>query len=523
MLRYARRTPVLFSLIVLACSLLGGLYGAAAAAEDDVRASVRAFARVYELVESNAADRPDPDKAVYKGAIPGMLRSLDPHSSFFDPRDFKLLREEQHGQYFGVGMLIGQQSGKVLVIHPFSGSPAYKAGIRPGDVVVTVDGKPTGPMTLTEVVDHLKGPRGTRVHVGIAREAIEKPLEFDLVRDAIARKSVTQAFFLRPRVAYLRIESFNENTSRELEQALRRLPEREVGELILDLRNNPGGLLNEGVAVAERFLKKGQAIVSHRGRVSPERVYYSGRGPQAPDYPIVVLVNRFSASAAEIVAGALQDHDRAWILGESTFGKGLVQSQYPLSEDTALLLTTARYYTPSGRLIQRDWANASFFEYYYHKDTTARNPKDIKTTDGGRTVYGGGGITPDESYSPARLERAQARLLSRAAFFNFTASYFATHEAKLPRGWKPDAPVLAAFREFLRAKQIALTDEEFTANREFIERQLRIEMYTTAFSKEDADRLAVEIDPAIERAIQALPKSKALIEKTNHASARRRP
>jgi carboxyl-terminal processing protease len=523
----SRRTSLLLPLTIGVCSILGGFLGpwvagsAAAASDDEIRYGLRSFARVLEAVEANAADRVDVDKAVYKGAIPGALRTLDPHSSFFDPRDFQLLREDQNGRYFGVGMLVGLQNGKVTVIHPFSGSPAYRAGIRPGDTIAAVDDKPTEGLSLTEVVDRLKGPRATHVKVSMMREGSDQPLQFELIRDEISRNSVKTAFPVRPKIGYVHIEQFNENTSRELDQNLRKLNDRELEGMILDLRGNPGGLLSEGVAVADRFLKRGQAIVSHRGRNSAEKPYLATRAGAGRDYPVVVLVNRYSASAAEIVAGALQDHDRAWVVGENTFGKGLVQSQFPLAENTALLLTTAKYYTPSGRLIQRDYQNTSFLEYYGRKQTEASNPADVKMTDSGRVVHGGGGIAPDEKYAPPKLTRLEARLIGRNAFFQFTASHFAGREARLARDWRPDAALFNEFRAFLRKKDIPFIEAEFTDSQKFIGRQLLIEMYTTAFSKEDADRLAVEIDPAVDRAVEALPRAKALLDKSREMMVRR--
>jgi carboxyl-terminal processing protease len=254
--------------------MLGGIYGprvevAAAANEDDIRNSLKTFTRIYNVVEENFADPVNPDKAVYKGAIPGMLRTLDPHSNFFDPRDFQLLREDQKGHYYGVGMTVAERNRKTIVIAPFTGSPAYKAGIRPGDVIMTVNDKPTDNLTTTEVADLLKGPRGTQVQIVISREGNDKPLTFNVVRDEISRKSVQDAIWLKPGIAYMTIESFNETTSPEVEENLKRLNENNLKGLILDLRDNPGGLLNEGVAVADRFLRKGQAVESNRGRSSP--------------------------------------------------------------------------------------------------------------------------------------------------------------------------------------------------------------------------------------------------------------
>jgi carboxyl-terminal processing protease len=524
---FQRRSIFLYPLIIAGCSVLGGLYGsrvvvaAAAADEDVIRASVRQFTRVYAAVEENFADPLTPDKAIYKGAIPGMLRTLDPHSSFFDPRDFQILREDQKGHYFGVGMTVAERNRKTIVIAPFTGSPAYRAGIRPGDVILEVNGKSTENLNTTEVADLLKGPRGTAVTIVIAREGNEKPLVFNVIRDEISRKSVQDAFWLRPGIAYMDIEHFNETTSSEVEENLRKLGEQNIKGLILDLRENPGGLLNEGVAVADKFLRKDQTIVSHRGRASAEKPYIARRGNRGYEYPIVVLVNRYSASAAEIVAGALQDHDRAWILGENTFGKGLVQTVFPLPENTGLALTTAKYYTPSGRLIQRDYSNTSFYDYYNHKDLEAKNLQDVKMTDSGRTVYGGGGIAPDEKFETPKLNPFQIKLLSKAAFFNFTKRYFGTREASLPPNWKPDAAIMEEFRKFLRDEGVSYTEAEFAENSDWVNRQLRKEMYVTAFSVDEARRIMVESDPIIERAIAALPKARALLDSANRKMAQR--
>jgi len=254
--------------------MLGGLYGptisgaSAASSEDDVKQSLKSFTKVLNVVEENFADKVSPDKTIYKGAIPGMARTLDPHTSFFDPKDYQLLREDQKGHYYGVGMTVAPRGGKTIVIAPFEGSPAYKAGIRPGDAILEVNDKRTDGLTTTEVADLLKGPRGTPVQVMIAREGVEKPIPFNIIRDEIPRKSVEDMFFIKPGIAYLDIQSFNENTSHEVEENFKRLGEDNVKGLILDLRDNPGGLLNEGVAVADRFLQKGQIIVSHHGRAS---------------------------------------------------------------------------------------------------------------------------------------------------------------------------------------------------------------------------------------------------------------
>ncbi len=510
------------ALIAGALTLLGAERSLAPTSDDDIREGVRTFTRVYSLVENHFADPVSPDKVIFKGAITSMLRTLDPHSSFFDPKDFRLLQEDQRGRYSGVGMYVGARSGgRVIVIYPFTNSPAFLAGIHPLDTLISVDGKSTKGMNTSQVADLLKGPRGTKVEVTVKRDGRDEPITFSIVRNDIPRASVQNAFRIQPNIAYVRIESFNENTGREFETAMKAVQENTLEGLVLDMRGNPGGLLREGVAVADRFLKKGQLIVSHRGRASAERPYHSKRGNAGREYPIVVLVDRSSASAAEIVAGALQDHDRAWVMGETTFGKGLVQSQYPLSNDTALLLTTAKYYTPSGRLIQKDYAHVSFFEYYSRKEVAPRNPNDVKTTDSGRTVYGGGGITPDEKFEPQKLNPFQITLRQTEAIPRFVAWYFGAKEPKFKRDWRPDEAFLTEFHEWLLKNKIEFSEADFTVNRDWMKERLHIDVFLTAFGKDEADRLAIQYDREVAQAIKSMPKAKALVENAREVLAKR--
>jgi carboxyl-terminal processing protease len=511
--------PFLLPLIIVVCSVFGGLFGthipvADAASPDgeiSIGRDVATFTKVYALVEQNAAEKPDPDKAIYKGAIPGMLRTLDPHSNFFDPKEYRALREEQTGTYFGVGMHVAQRGGKTVVVAPFPGSPAYKAGLRPGDIIVAVDGKSTDGLNVTEVADLLKGPRGTPVKIAVSREGTSGNLDITVVRDEISRKSVPDGFWVEPGIAYIKIESFAEGTPHELEDDLRQLGEKNIKGLVLDLRQNPGGLLNSGVAVADHFLQKGQLIVSHHGRSSPEKSYVAYNGNHGRNYPIVVLVDKYTASAAEIVSGALQDHDRALILGETTFGKGLVQTVYPLYEHTGLALTTAHFYTPSGRLIQRDYTNKSFYDYYFHKDDNARNPLDVKMTDSGRTVYGGGGITPDEKYQEPRLDVLQGELL-RGALFSFTRDYFAKNSSQLPKGWMPDANVIEDLHDYLLKRGTRFTEADFTKDHAWIRRYLAREMYIYAFGEDESNEMFAKTDPEVAKAVEAMPRAEALAQ-----------
>src|SRR6266487_5859213 len=468
MVRSSQRASLFIVLFLAACGFLGMVFAqknpsTAHDSDSDVSQSLQQFTQVYDIVEQNYAEPVNPDKAIYNGAIPGMLHVLDPHSNFFDPKSYSLLREDQRGKYYGVGMTVGPRNNKVIVIAPFVGTPAYRAGIRPGDISVAVDGKPTDNMSTGDVADLLKGPKGTTVHISIQREGAEKPLEFAVVRDEIPRYSVDLHFLVRPGIGYMHVAQFNETTEHEVAQALDEMGD--LKGLILDLRQNPGGLLSEGVGVADKFLRKGALIVSHHGRASAERVYKASHGNGGKEYPLVVLVNRGTASAAEIVAGAIQDHDRGLIAGETTFGKGLVQTVYPLSENTGLALTTAHYYTPSGRLIQRDYSNISLYDYYYNREgaesaNTAN--REVKLTDSGRTVYGGGGITPDVNIPPVKSNHLQDTLLQHYAFFNFAKRYVVNHHPT--KSFEVDEATMQEFRKSLDEANIAYTQADLIDN-----------------------------------------------------------
>ena len=524
-----RRFFLFIPLFIGSCALVGGLFGPGAksvsaaqqrnispTSDEDLKASLDSFTKVYDVVEQNYADKLSADKAIYKGAIPGMLRTLDPHSNFFDPKDFAGLREEQHGKYYGVGMSIGPQprTGKTMVITPFGGSPAYKAGIRPGDLLVEVDDKRVDTASTTEIANMLRGPKGTRVQVIVSREGAAKPITFNLTRDEIPRNSVDEAFWVKPGIAFMRIQSFTETTSKEVEDNLKSLGEANIKGLILDLRENPGGLLQEGVAVAGHWLDRGQVVVSHKGRAYSEKPYLARGSQYGESYPMVVLVNRYSASAAEIVSGALQDHDRAIILGDTTFGKGLVQTVYPLSDNTGLALTTQHYYTPSGRLIQRNYSNISFLDYYYGKRNDSKDMQDVKQTDLGRTVYGGGGITPDVKYEAPKADEFEMNALRRNAFFDFSNHYFSTNSTKLPAGWVPDESILDQFHDYVMKEGVKFSEADWTRDHDWVRKQLRKQMYVTAFSFEDSEKVGVEQDPEVAKAMEVMPQASDLLARS---------
>jgi carboxyl-terminal processing protease len=526
----SRRSLFVIPFTIVGCAILASIIVPrveevnAATADTDIDQATKSFTSVYALVEANFADRVSPDKGLYNGAIPGMLRTLDPHSNFFDPKSYAAMREDQRGRYYGVGMLIGQQGPNQVVMAPTPGAPAYKAGLRPGDLILEVNDKKCEGLSTSDVADILRGPRGTKATIKVRRQGVDNPLTFEVMRDEIPKKTVHEGHWVKPGIAYIDVESFSsETTGKDVEDQLAKLGEKNIKGLILDLRDNPGGLLTEGVAMADLFLQRTQKIVSHRGRSSPEKRYLAQRGNRGNDYPIVVLVSRTSASAAEIVSGALQDHDRAWILGDNTFGKGLVQTVYPLNENTALALTTAKYYTPSDRLIQRDYSHTSFVDYYYRKNTETKNLQDVKMTDSGRTVYGGGGIAPDEKFIPPDYNKFQVRLLRRQAFFKFSAGFFGAKENKLPQGWEPDQQVLNDFHQFvLNKEKIEFTEAEWAENNEWIKQQVRREIYTVAFGTDEARKLAAETDPVVLKAVESMPKAKQLLENAKKLIVQRR-
>src|SRR5215475_4759867 len=537
MARSSRRSLFLVVFFLLACGFLGILFAqrsgqqSSMTGDSDVKDSLKQFTDVYSLVEENYAEPVNADKAIYNGAIPGMLHALDPHSNFFDPKSYALMREDQRGKYYGVGMTVGPRNNKVIVIYPFTGTPAYKAGIHPGDVIIAVDGKSTENMTTGDVADLLKGPKGTTVHISIAREGVEKPMEFTLVRDEIPRYSVDVHFLIKPGVGYMHVNGFNETTEHEVADALDQFGD--LKGLILDLRANPGGLLSEGVGVADKFLKKGQLIVSHHGRASAEKRYVAQHGNGGKDYPIVVLVNRLTASAAEIVSGAIQDHDRGLIVGEVTFGKGLVQTVYPLSENTGLALTTAHYYTPSGRLIQRDYSNISLYDYYYNREeednpnTNANtNPnsspapnKEVKLTDSGRTVFGGGGITPDVKIKAFKTNRFEDSLLVKYAFFNFAKHYLGNRH--VDKNFEVNEQVMQDFRKFLDAEKIPYTEADLNEGSDFIKSSIKTELFISEFGQEEGLRIRATSDPQVVQALELLPKAKELADNAKKVLAQR--
>jgi carboxyl-terminal processing protease len=511
-----RRT--LFSLVIFfAVCALGGMIlsqqvGAQSAADESTfRDGLKSFASVYDIIAKNYAEPLTgdmPDRVIYDGAIPEMLHTLDPHSNFYDPKAYARMREEQHGKYYGVGMYIVPQNGKVVVVNPIEDSPAFRAGIHPGDVITAIDGQSAAGLTSDDVANRLKGPRGTRVSVTMTRPDVTTPMTFQLVRDEIPNASIQLSYEIRPGIGYINIKQFQETTGREFDDAIDAFGPNLKG-LVLDLRGNPGGVLVEAVAVCDRLLKRGQIIVSQRGRAFPEQVYRATHGNDGENFPIVVLVNRGTASAAEIVSGALQDHDRALIAGETTFGKGLVQTVYTLSDNTGLALTTYHYYTPSGRLIQRNYNGVSLYDYYYnHEPAQSDKDREVKLTDSGRTVYGGGGITPDIKVEPPKSTPFQDQLVDRAAFLGFTEEYTAHHPVN--KDFQVDDAVLSDFKTYLTAQSYQFTPEQLNKNLDWLRTNIKSSIFVTEFGETAGTKVEANWDPEIQAAINDIPQAAQL-------------
>ena len=538
-----RRLTWLVTLAVASGTVAGGLYGPKLQAttattggqDSDVQGSMQDFTRIYDIVQQQYADPVDPNKAIYGpenaaavGAIPGMLRTLDPHSNFFDPHTFAQLREEQEGKYYGVGMTISPQidkSGKLatFVQAPIPGSPAFKAGLRPGDVIWKIDGKPAEGLTTTQVADMLKGPKGTVVHVEVQREGYDQPVDFTIVRDQIQRPTVDSAFEVKPGVAYIHVNGFDETTDDELTATLQKLGGPNMSNmkgLILDLRGNPGGLLEEAVDVSDHFLAKDQLIVYHYGRASNEKRYLVHSGNHGEEYPMVVLIDRYTASAAEIVSGALQDHDRALIMGEPSFGKGLVQTVYPLSDHAGLALTTAHYYTPSGRLIQRDYTDVSLYDYYNRDESTPTPKSQVRLTDGGREVYGGGGITPDVEVPAPKLNAVQQKLADHNAIYEFAQHYLGVHKT-IARDFQVTPDVLDDFARYLGDEHLNVTSADLNDNADWLKQRIQVQLVGMIYGDDEALRIERQNDPLVAKAVESLPQAAALLQHSKQYVASR--
>jgi carboxyl-terminal processing protease len=539
-MRSSRFFPAAILAVVLS-ALAGGFFGSSAlATQDEVTQQYRVFTAALAAIDREYVEKVPSERLVYQ-SIDGLLHTLDPHSSFLEPRAYRQMRERQEGRYYGLGIRIVAVDGDITVESVFEGSPAYKKGLRRGDIIARVEGQDAKGWTTEQAVLKLKGPKGTTVNISLKRRGYEGLIDMEIERDEVNITTVRGAFMVDGETGYVKLAEFSETSDRELGAALDQLKAKGLRQLVLDLRDNPGGPLDQAIRISNRFLPRGDLIVYTRGRIpNAEQDYHATEESDFTELPIVVLVNRRSASASEIVSGALQDHDRALVVGETTFGKALVQSVYRISNDAGLALTTGRYYTPSGRMIQRPW-DGSFDEYltYELREQSADKPRagaDLKYTEAGRKVYSGGGIEPDkffagpiEGFTPTRFGRL---LYARQAFANFADQFRAEGDTRLgaanknkkpiTRGFEITDQMMKDFRASLESQRITIDEENFAKDEAFIRAMMHYDIDIALFGVEEARRNLVARDPQAQFALGQFGEAERLTQLARSRAAKGR-
>jgi carboxyl-terminal processing protease len=510
--------------------IAGILFGAVARSGDPWEEGLTKVDALAGIIRAEYL-RPVTTDKMAQESIRGMLETLDPHSYLLDPESFARMSEEQRGAYFGLGIQIQKQLDRLVVIAPLEGTPAWRLGMLPGDVITHIEGESTAPISDRDALAKLRGPKGTKVTITVVREGLEKPFDLTITREEIPLYSVPYAFMLDDATGYVLIRYFAENTIDELETKLETLTKRGMKSLVLDLRGNVGGPLFQAIGVSDEFLPKGASIVSVRGR-NPyfDRQFPAMRNGQYENLPLIVLISQGSASASEIVAGAIMDHDRGLVLGEDSWGKSLVQKMFPLSDDTALALTIARYYTPSGRSLQRDYSHLD--DYFLDTKTIPETAREVKYTDKGRKVLGQGGISPDIEVKFDLLVYT-AELRFRGAFFSY-ARKFTAHQTPLSKkfvfpadetGDRPvpgmiqvkniflaDAAVLEDFKAFLTGNQMPYDEKKFKEAESEIRREVEREVASLLWGVEEGWRAFEKYDPVIQKALQTMPEAARMLQ-----------
>jgi carboxyl-terminal processing protease len=526
------------AVIILLCGVAGSLFGRSAlVAQDRVAEQYRILAAALGAVEDHYVGDVESDRLIYS-ALRGMMQTLDPHSNVMDPRSYSQTRERQEGRYYGIGVSIIAVNDDVRIVNVTEDAPAHEAGLRRGDVIARVAGEDAKGWTTEQVSSRLKGAKGTRVDISIRRAGYDRLIDLQVRRDEVRLRTVTPAM-LDATTGYIRLAEFTETSNDELGAALRDLNTRGMRRLVFDLRDNPGGVLPQAILIANRFLRRGQMIVYTRGRRSEAAEDYRAERDGDLTMPMITLVNRNSASASEIVSGALQDHDRSLIVGETTFGKALVQSVFRVSHGAAAAITTARYYTPSGRLIQRPW-DSSFDEYltYTSRDqnpAAAHTGDQLKLTDGGRNVYGGGGIEPDrrldgplDGFNPTPFARAlaardlfemYARQFTRAGDTRIAPSAV-TARRELAEGYEVTDAMLTEFRGVVAKSPLKFDETGWQADREFIRAMIRKEIDLDLFGASTAYRNLSRRDPQMQFALTLFAEARQLLDSTPAVAAR---
>jgi carboxyl-terminal processing protease len=514
--------------IPFAAALLGGTVGKDGGGDRAATAPLAGYAELVTTAQDWSPTSPKPEQLIY-ASIRAMMARLDPHTTFLDPEEFSGLEEKHRGSYFGVGISMQKRHGHATIVSVVEGSPSWKIGLRPGDVLLRVDGEHIEDLPNREVSEKIRGPKGTTVTLTLLRPGVSQPIEFKLVRAEIPSNSVRHFFPIGPDAGYIHLSDFTQTSGREVASAIASLRGQGMRKLVLDLRGNGGGIVSAAIEISDIFLTKGEKVVYTRGRTRSSVQDYNAPGRSFRfDGPIVVLVNRGSASAAEIVAGAIQDHDRGLILGTTSWGKGLVQGVYTLPYGAGLALTTARYYTPSGRCIQRDFQN--FYEYLTPdaRESELRptaSGQNVFVTDAGRTVYASGGITPDEILPAAKATPFQKRLQAHGVFFNFAVDYLSRHP-EVKGDFDVTDRVRSEFFTFLEKEDVepaAAARKDYLADpgAEAIDTSIASEILTARFDANAGWKRSLKTDVQLQRAlasfgeaarIAALPKKPAKSE-----------
>lgn len=565
-----KKSSAIFLNLILTISLAGGVFAQAgstsrlnpkpavkpaAPVKQQDTASVelieRDVAEALTLIEENHVDGKKVDyNELFKSSIDSMLHTLDPHSNYFDAKEFEQFRTDQSSRYYGIGATIGDLSdanGNVLATYikaTFENAPANRAGLRYGDKIVEVNGTSMIGKPFSEVRNFLRGPRGTMAKLVVERYGTGQRETVEIIRDSVSQPSISEAYMIRPGVGYISMRGgFNQTTYGEFAQAMSQLKDRGMQQLVLDLRDNGGGLVGQAYRIANSFLSRGQTVFTQKGRIDGTGESYKADNANPDDVPVVLLVNRNSASASEILAGALQDHDRALIVGENTFGKGLVQNPFILDYGSMLLLTIAKYETPSGRLIQRDYSDGNLYNYYTNggafrsEDDTPAAPRGAESkTDSGRPVYSGGGINPDVPVKAQTITTDRARYQNKLGnpIFAFVMDLAYGKNPAFPN-YKVDRPIsfeydikpedfvvtdglYDAFRKFA-VEKYGYTPAQIDKEKEYVGRTLRTELVTAAYGATTSFQVFNEYDNVLLRAIELLPQAKALALEGARANA----
>lgn len=466
----------------------------------DLDPALRQFIDVLSVVQEKGAERPPIDKMVYEGAIPSMLRELDPHTQFFDPQQFQQLKQMEDSEQKGFGSIVSVLPGQVIFLQTLPGTPSNKAGIQAGDELVAVNNIAIRPLEPQQIVELLTEARQQRVQIYVRRQGSARPLQFTLTPELVDSPSVDRAYLLQPGFGYIRIASWDLQTAKQLADTIGKIGGDRLQGLVLDLRNNPGGVVKAALDAASMFLKPGQRILTAKGRSSDPQNADVPRNANPYRFLISVIVNGKTASASEILSGALQDHDRAVIVGEPSYGKGLVQSVMPLSDGTGLAITTAFYYTPSGRSIQKPLRDSALSNTFTDKP----NPSaPIYRTDGGRQVVGGGGIQPDIRVGPPSLTRLETVLDASGVLTSFATEYLSKH-SPLKESFEVTPGTLDELKVFLAARSIQPSLGEWSAERPWISTRLKEEIVTQARGVEQGEELQAKHDPQIQAALAAM-------------------